>query len=252
MTTAVIPTRTFTVGGAVVTTRTIGVAVLLRTVIPTRTLRVTILTLTLRTVAVGGAVVTTGTIRVAGAVIPTRTVTVGRAVIPTRAIPIRGAVIPTRTVTVRRTVVPTRPVIARTAAIATGALAVIACGAVIAARTIVPGVGTDGAGLIATCALLRGPATLGRRVRLCSLGAVAAVAGALAAGLSGRRRARATLAVLIRGLLAVARFEVLGCAAAGRLLALGHGCVLPGFSRTRTAVETRSTGPDSLGRGPFM
>src|SRR3546814_8974094 len=33
----------------------------------------------------------------------------------------------------------------------------------------------------------------------------------------------ATLAILVRRLVAVARFEVLGGAAAGRLLALGHG-----------------------------
>ena len=88
------------------------------------------------------------------------------------------------------------------------------------AGAIVAVVRADAAGLIAAGALGRVPALLlGRTL---GVGTVAAVAGALAAGLSLRRLTGTPLGILVRGLLTVAGFEVLS-AASGRLLVLGHG-----------------------------
>jgi hypothetical protein len=127
--------------------------------------------------------------------IPTGTVIVrtGRTVITTRTIIERT----------RRTVITTRTIIERTS------------------RTVITRVGANTAGLVTADLLLGAPTALGRGVR--RLGAVAAVSRALAPGLSGGGFTGTTLAVLIAGLGAVARLEVLRGPSAGGLLVLGHG-----------------------------
>ena len=127
-----------------------------------------------------------------------------------------------------RAVVRARRAITVGTLIAARAVVVRAGRAVVAAGAISLRLRTDATGFIAAGAFLRVPALLLRR-GVFGLGAEAAVARALAAGLSGRRLTRAALGILIRRLLrAVARLETLRAAAASGLLVLGHG-VLLGF-----------------------
>lgn len=277
--------------GAVVTLRAVGaravIPVVPRTVIPLgaivavepRTLGPAGAVVALRTIVAveAGTVVTLRAIIAveAGTVIPLGTVTPVEAgtVIPLRAIvPVEArTVIPLRAVT---------PVEARTLG-ATGA--VVEPGTVIATGTVVPietravipavrGVDTarlgtvaDRARLIATGALLCGPALLRRALARGGLGTVSPVVRGTAAGtrvhtpiVASRTgiavisaAARLTIAgrsplivtIVEGGLLRVARLEVRRGASALGLVVLGHGYVLVWFSHENSAP------PPSWGAG---
>ncbi len=107
-----------------------------------------------------------------------------------------------------------------------------------ARRTVV---GTDGAGLVAACLLLSGPAALRRRILRLD-GAVAAVLRAATAGtVSSPGCTLPTLHVLERGLSPAPGLEILGRTTAGGLLVLRH------CSSSRTRATTTAIGQSSAG-----